>query len=95
VLPDGRTVGYLRRRVVPPPESLSQIGSHVVAPGEEGRPDLIAAKEIGSAEMWWQLADANRAMDPDELAVTGAVLRVTLPAGMVTGGPNLLGGSDG
>ncbi len=95
VRPDGRTVIYVRRRFVPLPESLSQIGTHVVAPGEAGRPDLIAAKEIGNPEMWWQLADANRAMDPDEMAVTGAVLRVTLPAGVVTGGLNLLDGAHG
>jgi hypothetical protein len=94
-LPDGRTVVYVLRRIVPHPESLSQTGTHVVLPGEAGRPDLIAAKEIGSAEMWWQLADANRAMDPDEIAAVGAVLRVTLPAGISASGTNLLGGTHG
>ncbi len=94
-LGDGRTVVYVRRRFVPQPDSLAQIGSHVVRPGEAGRPDLIAATEIGSAEMWWQLADANRATDPDEIATPGAVLRVTLPAGVATGGTNLLGGGNG
>lgn len=95
-LPDGRTVVYVARRFVPHPEDLSQVGTHLVAPGEVHRLDLIAAKEIGVAEMWWQLADANRAMNPDDVATpAGAALRVTLPAGVPLGGVNLLGGRNG
>jgi hypothetical protein len=95
-LPDGRIVVYVLRRFAPQPDSLSQIGSHIVQPGEVGRLDLIAAREIGSAEMWWQLADANRAMNPDDVAASaGAVLRLTLPAGVGLGGVNLLGTVNG
>jgi hypothetical protein len=95
-LPDGRTVAYVLRRFVPHPEALSQIGSHVVTAGEVRRLDLIAAREIGAAEVWWQLADANRAMNPDDVAAAaGAVLRVTLPAGIAQAPVNLLGVSNG
>ena len=90
-LPDGRTVVYVRRRFLPRPEDLSPIGSHVVTPAERNRLDLVAAVEFDDAQRWWQIADANRADDPDELTVApGRVLRITLPAGLPLGG-GLLG----
>ncbi|MFE2725542.1 LysM domain-containing protein [Kitasatospora sp. NPDC059327] len=94
-LPDGRTVTYVRRRFVPHPEDLADLGEHVVAPGE--RLDRIAFAELGDAELAWQLADANRALDPDELLVTGRRLRITLPAaaGPATGSPLLPGAARG
>jgi hypothetical protein len=87
---DGRAVTFVRRRFVPHPEDLAQIGVHEVRPGE--RPDLIAGQEFGDPEQWWRIADANRALDPDELvARPGRRLRITLPAGLPGGG--LLGGT--
>lgn len=77
-LPDGRKVTYVRRRFLPHPEDLAQLAEHVVRPGE--RIDHIAGKEFGDAEQSWRIADANRAMDPDELAAAGRHLRITLPA---------------
>lgn len=78
---DGRTVRYLRRRFVPHPEELSEIAEHIVEDGE--RIDTIAARHIGDPEAFWRIADANRAMHPQDLtAPTGRRLRVTLPAGV-------------
>jgi hypothetical protein len=94
-LPDGRMVVYVRRWFLPHPEDLAQIGEHVVQAGERYRLDLIAAKEIDNAELAWQIADANRAMDPDDLTTPpGRRLRVTLPAGIPRGG-GLLGAPHG
>jgi hypothetical protein len=90
-LPSGRTVVYVRRRFLPAPEELTAVGDHVVTPAEQNRLDLVAAVEFGDAQQWWQLADANRADDPDELTrPAGRVLRITLPAGLPRGG-GLLG----
>ena len=78
---DGTTVVYLERRFVPKPESLTQTSAHTVTPGD--RLDLIANAEIGDPSQWWQVADANRAMWPEDLTATiGAVLRITLPQGV-------------
>jgi hypothetical protein len=77
VSPDGRKVTYVRRRILPQPEDLTQIGTYLVRAGD--RLDRVAGQEFGDAERGWQLADANGAMDPDELtAVPGRSLRVTL-----------------
>ncbi|AIR96868.1 LysM peptidoglycan-binding domain-containing protein [Streptomyces glaucescens] len=78
-LPDGRTVTHLRRRLLPQPERLADLGEHVVTAGD--RLDLIAARWYGDPEQSWRIADANRALRPDELtAVPGRRLRITLPA---------------
>lgn len=78
---DGTIVPYLERRFVPQPGSLTQIGVHVVMPGD--RLDLIASTAIGDPSQWWQVADANRAMWPEDLTATiGAQLRITLPQGV-------------
>jgi hypothetical protein len=90
-LPDGRTVVYVQRRIVPKPEELTQIGEHEVRPGE--RADRVAYQAYGDAEQSWQIADGNRAMYPDELMQPGRRLRITLPAGIPGGG--LLSGPGG
>jgi hypothetical protein len=90
-LPDGRKVTYVRRRFLPHPEELTQIGEHEVRVGE--RLDNIAYQAFGDPEQFWRIADANREMDPDELVRVGARLRITLPAGMPQGG--LLGAPGG
>jgi hypothetical protein len=78
---DGREVVFLRRRFLPQPETLAEIAQYTV--GALDRLDNIAAAAVGDAELFWQVGDANRAMDPDELAAeTGRRLRITLPAGI-------------
>lgn len=76
---DGRSVACLRRRFLPRPEELTVVGEYIVAAGD--RLDCIAARYYGDPEQSWRIADANRAMNPDELtAVPGRHLRITLPA---------------
>lgn len=80
---DGKTIIYLKRRFVPPPERFQLLQLHTVIQGE--RLDNIAAKFLGDPELFWRLADANRAMRPEDLLTTvGRTLRITLPQG-VTG----------
>ena len=78
---DGTTSVYLERRFAPQPGSLAQISVHTVTAGD--RLDLIASTAIGDPSQWWRIADANRAMWPEDLTATiGAVLRITLPQGV-------------
>ena len=84
--PDGKTIVYLKRRFVPPPERFSLLQEHAVAQGE--RLDNITARYLGDPEQFWRVCDANGAMRPDELTETiGRRLRITLPEG-IPGGPN-------
>lgn len=82
--PDGRTVVYVRRRFLPRPEEMATVAEHVVTPGQ--RLDHVASVHFGDPEQAWRIADANRAMDPDELTATpGRRLRITLPPGISPG----------
>ena len=78
---DGNPLPYLRRRFPPQPEDLTQVREHVVVDGD--RLDLLAARYLGDPEQFWRIADANRALRPDELTEkVGRRLRITLPEGI-------------
>ena len=84
VMEDGRTVAYLSRRVVPAPERFATVQTHTVAAND--RLDTIAARHLGDPEQWWQIADANGAIRPNELVETeGRRLRITLAEGIPAG----------
>lgn len=79
--PDGRQIPYLRRRLLPDPARLGTLTEHTVSVGD--RPDLLAHHYLGSADQWWQIADANPVTDPRELTGTpGRRLRIALPEGV-------------
>jgi hypothetical protein len=78
--PDGREIRYVVRRFLPPADVGAVFLEHVVTEGE--RLDHLAARYLGNAELFWQLADVNNAMQPEELtAEIGRRLRVALLAG--------------
>jgi hypothetical protein len=79
--PDGEETLYLLRRFAPHPERLALLEEHVVALGD--RLDNVASQHLDDPEQYWRIADANRAMRPQELeAPVGRVLRITLPEGV-------------
>ena len=81
VLPQGKTIIYLQRRFVPPPERFQVLQEHTVVQGD--RLDNLAAQYLGDPTLFWRLCDANRAMRPEELTETpGRTLRITLPEGI-------------
>lgn len=78
---DGEEILYLRRRFAPHPEQLAPLGEHVVALGD--RLDNVAAEHLADPEQFWRIADANRALRPEELVEhVGRRLRITLPDGV-------------
>jgi len=80
-MPDGRTIVYLRRRFVPPPERFELLTEHTVTAGD--RLDNLTAQYLEDPEQFWRIADANNAMQPDDLTrVAGRRLRITLPEGI-------------
>lgn len=79
--PDDEPIIYLRRRFVPPPEHYSSQQLHRVVDGE--RLDNITAEYLGDPEQFWQVADANEAMKPQELAEqAGNLLRIPSASGI-------------
>ncbi len=78
---DGKTIVYLRRRLVPPPEQFALLQEHTVTEGD--RLDNITAQYLGDPEQFWRVCDANGAMRPEELTeIIGRRLRIALPEGI-------------
>ena len=78
---DGRTMVFLKRRLVPAPEEFSLIQEHSIVQGD--RLDNLTAKYLGDPEQFWRLCDANGAIRPDELTeIIGVRVRITLPHGI-------------
>ena len=76
-----RTVVFVQRRFLPPPENFALLQTVSVVAGD--RLDKLAAQYIGDPEQAWRLCDANRAMQPEALvANVGATLAITLPEGV-------------
>jgi nucleoid-associated protein YgaU len=84
--PDGQTITYLARRIVPQPgaPNFATVAQHTVTHGD--RLDLLAARYLGDPLLFWLLCDANGALRPDELVETpGTVLNITMPQGVPGG----------
>lgn len=78
ILSDGGSVSYVRRRFVPPADSLPPLAKITVTEGD--RLDLIAGRTLGDSEQFWQVCDANEAMKPNDLLEeSGKILRVPMP----------------
>jgi hypothetical protein len=63
--PGGRHLSYKRRRFLPQAETLSRVLEVRVKEGD--RLDTLAANFLGDPEQYWQICDANNAMNPFEL----------------------------
>ncbi|MCX2864887.1 LysM domain-containing protein [Paucibacter sp. PLA-PC-4] len=88
--PDGAELVYLKRRFLPQPERLALWRAHSVVQGD--RLDNLAARYLSDPELWWRIADANRAMRPDDLLQpVGRVLKLSLPDGVPGAGVPGLG----
>jgi hypothetical protein len=82
--PDGTEVRYTKRRLLPP-LGAQETDVHHVGAGE--RPDLLAQRFFGNPGQWWQIADANPVLDPQELtAEPGRAIDIPLPGGFPQGG---------
>jgi hypothetical protein len=84
VAADGRRLVYVRRRLLPLDPPASVLAEHVVAGGD--RLDNVTATYLGDPELFWQVADANLAMRPEDLTAPdrlGRRLLIPLPTGRV------------
>ena len=83
-LPQGKTIIYLQRRFVPPPEHFQVLQEHTVVQGD--RLDNLASTFFNDPQQYWRICDANNAMRPAVLTQTiGRLLRLTLPQGLSGG----------
>lgn len=78
---NGETIVYLKRRFVPQADSFSLLQLYTVQEGD--RLDNITNQFIGDPERFWQICDANNALQPNELTEQpGNTIRITLPEGI-------------
>ena len=74
----GREIIYLRRRFLPDSGTMVVIAEHTVTEGD--RLDNVTAQYLDDPEQFWRLADANDAMQPEELtSEVGRRLRIPIP----------------
>lgn len=83
-IPDGaggtREVRYWRRRQLPRSGAMAFLAVHSVT--AQDRLDLVTARYLGDPAAFWQVADANAALDPDALVgpeAEGTVLLIPMP----------------
>jgi hypothetical protein len=77
----GAQISYVSRRLIPPPEDFALLQRYRVQQGD--RVDVIAGSILGNPLSYWQICDANLALEPDDVtAVPGAFIVITLPAGV-------------
>jgi hypothetical protein len=75
---DGSEVVYLRRRLLPALRTIIVLTEHGVTEGD--RLDNVTAQYLGDPEQFWRLADANNALQPEELTrEIGRRLNIPLP----------------
>ena len=76
--PDGQEVAYKRRRFLPRAERMPKLAEVTVVEGD--RIDMITARVLSDSEQFWRIADANNAMDPQDLtSEPGRRRKVALP----------------
>ncbi|QIO61605.1 hypothetical protein [Rhizobium leguminosarum] len=76
--PDGRIVSYVARRIIPARESFDTLVD--VQLGEGQRLDNIAAMTLGDPQLFWQICDANRVLNPfDLMSGVGRMIKVPMP----------------
>lgn len=73
-----REVRYVRRRFLPDPAGMTTVVEHTVTEGD--RLDNVTTKYLGDPTLFWNVADANNAMRPEELTEeVGRTLKVAMP----------------
>lgn len=74
-----RLVRHYRRRALPAPDEHVPLAVHPVAPFD--RLDLVSDRFTSDPLGAWRIADANAALDPDELVAPEAVgSEIVIPA---------------
>ena len=77
----GETVVFIKRRFVPQSDKFFVLQEHTVK--ESDRLDNVTNQYYGDPERFWQICDANNAMQPDELTEEpDTIINITLPEGI-------------
>lgn len=72
----GRKIAYVSRRFLPQGRAMPLLAEASVEAGD--RLDLLANRTLGDPEQFWQIADANDAMNPTDLVAASGQLRIPL-----------------
>ena len=85
--PDGVQVAYLERRIIPQPDIYTSLQNYVVVDGD--RLDNLASKYLRDPLLFWMIADANAATDPEDLtSQIGRTIQIPLTSSIPAGARN-------
>ena len=86
-LPNGTVIAYLSRRIIPQASIYPQTQNYSLVIGD--RTDNLAARYVGDPILFWMIADANSAFEPEDLvAEPGKVILIPLVSGIPSGARN-------
>jgi hypothetical protein len=86
-LPNDAIVSYLSRRIIPQMSIYTQTQNYSIVLGD--RLDNLAARFVGDPILFWMIADANGAMDANDLtSEPGRVILIPLVSGIPSGARN-------
>lgn len=71
-------LAYVKRRFIPQRQQIAMAAEVGVTASD--RPDLLAARTLGSPLLYWRIADANGVADPEDLTREPGRI-VAIPAG--------------
>ncbi len=72
-----RTVRYVRRRIIPPPDTSLTVSEYTITEGD--RLDNIAGLYLGDPTAFWMICDANNVLRPTDLVTIGRVIEIVMP----------------
>ncbi len=76
-MPNKQEVTYKARRFLPQGDNIPVLTTIPLRPGD--RLDVLAAANLGDPEQFWQICDANNAMNPFDLLDAADTLRIPIP----------------
>lgn len=70
-------IRFVKRRFIPSTDGETVVQEHRFT--DKDRLDTVTARYLDDPTLFWRVCDANLVLRPEELELSGRVIRITLP----------------